>query len=302
MFGSRPTLFLGGRSKHLDTSTRPAAGEGRQTGEAEPPHLTPPPTHTHRPRGPPAVRRGWCVCVGRRSTGQSSAEEPPAEPAVKRSAVARKTPQTNGRRRAIGGGGGGARGGGTGRSNRAGPPRHVAARAGRPAPATLVLAPTPPPLLRDRGPSGLAHPPALPVPPRLRSRLHPPPSARAGAPLRGVRRRGGAAGRGRSLPSAPSRSPLPPAAGGVRGGTGRDGKGRGCPGVVRPSRPGCGRDSRGARPKPPAAAPGGPGGRNARLWSNATPGSKPGFWGTFKTFRELVKCRGRSRITLCSSL
>lgn len=123
------------------------------------------------------------------------------------------------------GGEGGARGGGTGRSNRAGPPRHVAARAGRPAPATRVLAPTPPPPLRDRGPSGLAHPPALPVPPRLRSRLHPPPSARAGAPLRGVRRRGGAAGRGRSLPSAPSRSPLPPAAGGVRGGTGRDGAG-----------------------------------------------------------------------------
>lgn len=121
------------------------------------------------------------------------------------------------------GGGGGARGGGTGRSNRAGPPRHVAARAGRPAPATLVLAPTPPPLLRDRGPSGLAHPPALPVPPRLRSRLHPPPSARAGAPLRGVRRRGGAG-------AEPPLSALPLSfTPGGRGGSAeeRDGTGRG---------------------------------------------------------------------------
>lgn len=170
MFGSRPTLFLGGRSKHLDTSTRPAAGEGRQTGEAEPPHLTPPPTHTHRPRGPPAVRRGWCVCVGRRSTGQSSAEEPPAEPAVKRSAVARKTPQTNGRRRAIGGGGRGARrghgpleprGAAASRGGEGGPPR--------PGDAGPSAYPTPPPSrprpVRPRSPASAAGASAPSLPP-----------------------------------------------------------------------------------------------------------------------------------------
>lgn len=165
MFGSRPTLFLGGRSKHLDTSTRPAAGEGRQTGEAEPPHVTPPPTHTHRPRGPPAVRRGWCECVGRRSTGQSSAEEPPAEPAVKRSAVARKTPQTNGRRRAIGGGGGGR---GARRGHGPLEPRGAAASRGGEGG---------PPRPGDAGPSAYPTPsPSRPRPVRLRS-----PASAAGA-------------------------------------------------------------------------------------------------------------------------
>lgn len=72
------------------------------------------------------------------------------------------------------------------RSSSAGPPHHVAARAGRPAP----LCP---------GGAGPSARPLAPltrqlrrVPPRLRSRLRPRPSARPGAPLWGI---GGGAGR-----------------------------------------------------------------------------------------------------------